>query len=214
MKQTQGVQETSEVAKLHSEAAQIFRRICIKLDALSNQNYTPLKVKEAKIRKLDASDSNATAAIRMEEVTPVAVSEAVALAPEEIYQKPRGEVRGDSEYTSEDRKKMRRDRKEKGRKEKEAKASLEREDMLRNPEKRDQLQTTTKAMESIKGSRGVTFAEGAGKHHKAGGTSGEKYSSSAFFGRLQAAQEAGTLGHNPKKRERPSSDKKAAQFKL
>eukprot|EP01122_Echinamoeba_exundans_P014047 TRINITY_DN6284_c0_g1_i1.p1 TRINITY_DN6284_c0_g1~~TRINITY_DN6284_c0_g1_i1.p1 ORF type:complete len:383 (-),score=122.23 TRINITY_DN6284_c0_g1_i1:51-1199(-) len=214
MKQTQGVQETSELAKLHSEAAQLFRRICVKLDALSNQNYTPLKVKEAKVRKLDAGDSNATAAIRMEEVTPVAVSEAVALAPEEIYQKPKGEIRGESELTSDDRKKMRRDRKEKGRKEKEAKASREREELLRNPEKRDQLQSTAKAMDSIKGSRNVTFAEGAGKQHKNGGSSGEKYSSSAFFGRLQAAQEAGTLGQNPKKRERPSNDKKAAQFKL
>lgn len=214
MKQTQGVQDTPATAKLHADAAQIFRRICVKLDALSNQNYVPLKFKQTKARKLGAEPAT-VAAITMEEVTPVAVSEAVALAPEEIYKKSKHEVRGESEVTGEEKAALRRQRKEQDRKKKEQRAQYEREELIRNPKKKDALQSTEKAMAAIKGARNVTIAEGGGggKQHRTGGGSGDKYNSTAFFGRLQAAQESGGLP-NAKKRPRPQEGTKPAQFKL
>lgn len=220
MKQTQGVDQTSDKAKLHMEAAQLFRRICIKLDALSNQNYVPLKVKEVKVRKLGNANAaeTGTAAIAMEEVTPVAVSEAVNLAPEEIYRHAKKDIRGDSELTSEDRQKIRRENKERAKKQKIAKEAREREDLLRNPEKKDKMPTMEKALETIKGQRNVTFAEGGGSHHRKGSITNEKYTSTAVFERLQAAQQAGASGaQNPKKRQRDSQQQQqqsASSFKL
>jgi U3 small nucleolar ribonucleoprotein component len=60
-------------------------------------------------------------AIRMEEVTPVAVSSADLLAPTEVYQKMEKPIRGKTELTKEDRKRLRRQKKEKKKKEKKRK---------------------------------------------------------------------------------------------
>jgi U3 small nucleolar RNA-associated protein MPP10 len=113
--------DAAQMTELQQQAVKLFKRICFKLDALANANFTPLKFKddEVDIKKLNV------AAIRMEEVTPTTVSEAVVLAPEEIYRKTKsgGNLVGESEMTKEDRKRKRRRHKEAGKKHNAEKAS-------------------------------------------------------------------------------------------
>lgn len=71
----------------------------------------------------------AVAAIAMEEVLPMTVSEASARAPEEVYDKKRGRegvVRGEAEATQEERQRLRRAKKVAKRKEKRQKEREER----------------------------------------------------------------------------------------
>lgn len=45
MKQTQGVKDIDKLTEQHEEASKLFKNICLKLDALSNAHFTPLKTK-------------------------------------------------------------------------------------------------------------------------------------------------------------------------
>jgi len=98
----EGVEE-----KAKTEIKMLFANICSKLDALSNYHFTPRPVvEETEVRSIS------TPAIAMEEVIPTNVSDARAVAPEQIYDggKKRGResvVKGDSEMTQEDRKRLR-----------------------------------------------------------------------------------------------------------
>ena len=75
----------------------LFRVLCLKLDALSNTHYTPRMMKDS---KLDVKMVKPSApAIRMEEVTPITVSDATQLAPEEIFEKPETMPQGETEKT-------------------------------------------------------------------------------------------------------------------
>jgi U3 small nucleolar RNA-associated protein MPP10 len=78
LKQTAGVVEETEMTKEHQEVAKLFRKICFKLDALAHAQFAPTKVRdEIEIKKIKD-----VAAIQMEEILPVAVSDAQRLAPE------------------------------------------------------------------------------------------------------------------------------------
>lgn len=73
----------------------LFANICSKLDALSKYHFAPRPVAE----EADVKTAS-TPAIAMEEVLPLHVSDARALAPEEIYGKKKGRdgiLRGESE---------------------------------------------------------------------------------------------------------------------
>lgn len=45
MKQTQGVNDVDKIKEQHDEASKLFKSICLKLDALTNANFAPLKTK-------------------------------------------------------------------------------------------------------------------------------------------------------------------------
>uniref|UniRef100_A0A674DYB9 U3 small nucleolar ribonucleoprotein protein MPP10 n=1 Tax=Salmo trutta TaxID=8032 RepID=A0A674DYB9_SALTR len=105
LKQNQQKTEDEE-NPAHVEIQKLMDSIFLKLDALSNFHFTPKPpVPEVKVV------SNLPS-IAMEEVAPVSASNATLLAPEEVKEKNKaGDVLGDSEKTSTDKKRERRKRK-------------------------------------------------------------------------------------------------------
>ncbi|CAG8639290.1 6867_t:CDS:10 [Ambispora gerdemannii] len=96
------VNEKDEKLKLeHQEIENMFRTLCHKLDALSNFHYTP------KMPKPEINVISNVPAITMEEVIPVNVNDASLLAPEEVFEKKKGEVKGETELDSAEKKRIR-----------------------------------------------------------------------------------------------------------
>ncbi|XP_023516481.1 U3 small nucleolar ribonucleoprotein protein MPP10 [Cucurbita pepo subsp. pepo] len=89
-----------------NEASLLFKKLCSKLDALSHYHYAPKPVIE------DMSISVNVPALAMEEVAPVAVSDAAMLAPEEVFS-GKGDIKEAAELTQSDRKRRRASKKRK-----------------------------------------------------------------------------------------------------
>ncbi|OQU89837.1 hypothetical protein SORBI_3002G279800 [Sorghum bicolor] len=90
--------------ELKKEANTLFKRICLKLDALSHFHFAPKPVIE------DMSVQANVPALAMEEIAPVAVSDAAMLAPEEIFE-GKGDVKEEGELTQAERKRRRANKK-------------------------------------------------------------------------------------------------------
>ncbi|XP_042503124.1 U3 small nucleolar ribonucleoprotein protein MPP10 [Macadamia integrifolia] len=82
------------------EASLLFKTLCLKLDALSHFHFTPKPVIE------DMSVQANVPALAMEEIAPVAVSDAAMLAPEEVFA-GKGDIKEEAELTKEERKRRR-----------------------------------------------------------------------------------------------------------
>ncbi|KAK1320313.1 hypothetical protein QJS10_CPA03g00359 [Acorus calamus] len=88
------------------EASGLFKRLCLKLDALSHFHFTPKPVIE------DLSIQANVPALAMEEIAPLAVSDATMLAPEEVFA-GKGDIKEEAELTKADRKRRRANKKRK-----------------------------------------------------------------------------------------------------
>uniref|UniRef100_A0A6V7QU37 U3 small nucleolar ribonucleoprotein protein MPP10 n=1 Tax=Ananas comosus var. bracteatus TaxID=296719 RepID=A0A6V7QU37_ANACO len=78
------------------EASALFKNICLKLDALSHFHFAPKPVIE------DMSIQANVPALAMEEIAPIAVSDAAMLAPEEIFE-GKGDIKAEGELTQAER---------------------------------------------------------------------------------------------------------------
>ncbi|CAG8648342.1 14073_t:CDS:10, partial [Cetraspora pellucida] len=117
IKQTSDMPDEKDDAlkKEHQEIENMFKELCHKLDALSNFHYTP------KPPRPEISVIADVPAIAMEEIIPVHVSDGTLLAPEEVYDKKKQEVKGDTEMDSNEKKRARAAKKRLKKKEKKLK---------------------------------------------------------------------------------------------
>ncbi|KAE9610079.1 putative U3 small nucleolar ribonucleoprotein complex, subunit Mpp10 [Lupinus albus] len=92
--------------ELHKEASMLFKKISLKLDALTHFNFAPKPVIE------DMSIQTNVPALTMEEIAPVAVSDAAMLAPEEVFD-GKGDIKEETELTKVERKRRRANKKRK-----------------------------------------------------------------------------------------------------
>ncbi|PPR82631.1 hypothetical protein GOBAR_AA38082 [Gossypium barbadense] len=92
--------------ELKKEASMLFKKLCLKLDALSHFHFTPKPVFE------DMSIQTNVPALAMEEVAPMAVSDATMLAPEEVFS-GKGDIKEEAELTKAERKRRRANKKRK-----------------------------------------------------------------------------------------------------
>ncbi|KAJ6882256.1 U3 small nucleolar ribonucleoprotein MPP10-like [Populus alba x Populus x berolinensis] len=88
------------------EASVLFKKLCLKLDALSHYHFAPKPVIE------DMSIQANVSALAMEEIAPMAVSDAAMLAPEEVFS-GKGDIKEEAELTQAERKRRRANKKRK-----------------------------------------------------------------------------------------------------
>ncbi|XVE54973.1 hypothetical protein DITRI_Ditri03aG0124200 [Diplodiscus trichospermus] len=92
--------------ELKKEASALFNKLCLKLDALSHFHFTPKPVVE------DMSIQTNVPALAMEEIAPLAVSDAAMLAPEEVFS-GKGDIKEEVELTKAEKKRRRANKKRK-----------------------------------------------------------------------------------------------------
>ncbi|MED6174055.1 U3 snoRNP protein [Stylosanthes scabra] len=88
------------------QASVLFKKLGLKLDALAHFSFAPKPVIE------DMSVQINVPALAMEEIAPVAVSDAAMLAPEEVFD-GKGDIKEETELTKEERKRRRANKKRK-----------------------------------------------------------------------------------------------------
>ncbi|KAL8091692.1 M phase phosphoprotein 10 [Apium graveolens] len=88
------------------EAGTLFKKLCLKLDALSHFHFTPKPVIE------DMSIQTNVPALAIEEIAPLATSDAAMLAPEEVFS-GKGDIKEEAELTQAERKRRRANKKRK-----------------------------------------------------------------------------------------------------
>lgn len=173
LKQNQQKTETENPS--HVEIQKLMDTLFLKLDALSNFHFTPKPpVPEVKVV------SNLPS-IAMEEVAPVSASDATLLAPEEVKEKNKaGDILGDTEKTTTDKKRDRRHKKTVKRlkiKEKEKRQKLKEASNAGENRKPSKAEVTENLKKLTKGGK-ATILKDEGKDKAL-------RSSQAFFSELQ-----------------------------
>ncbi|XP_061526513.1 U3 small nucleolar ribonucleoprotein protein MPP10 [Phycodurus eques] len=174
VKQTQQKTEEEE-NPAHVEIQKLMDALFLKLDALSNFHFTP-KRSAPEVQVVSNLPS-----ITMEEVAPVTASDATLLAPEEIKEKTKaGDIVGDKEKTSTDKKRERRHKKKVKHfkiKEKEKKQKLREASKAAENKRPSKAQATEDLRKLAKGGK-TTILKNDGKDKAL-------RSSQSFFSQLQ-----------------------------
>ncbi|XP_012277221.1 U3 small nucleolar ribonucleoprotein protein MPP10 [Orussus abietinus] len=194
-------EKEEEEPKAHTEIREKMKTLFAQLDALSNYHFTP------KMAKPDVKIVSNIPAINMEEVAPVATSDMTLLAPEEIKDKPRGDIIGKSERTDADKKRERRQKKLKQRKHYKAKEERKETDdikpSLKNKLKKNKLNS---AKAKLSKARNVLkMNESTQKVSK---------SSTAFFNQLQDQVRSQIKSKAPKVTKNDQNTLSAVKLKL
>ena len=207
------VEKETEETKAKDEMKALFASLCSKLDALSNYHFAPRPIAdEAEVRAIS------TPAIAMEEVLPLHVSDARGVAPEEVYGAKHGRdsvLRGESELTQDERKRLRNGKKAARRKSRKSKLADEKLISklqpsgvgLSNPYEKRKMREELQA------------AHAHGKVTMGQEDKNDDYGKSTkFFQRLQTETEKGGIDEASKKRkydnDDPSKSKKSSAYKL
>lgn len=96
---------SEELKKKHDDIQNLFKNICFKLDSLSNFYFTP------KPPKPEITVVPDVPAITLEEVIPSTVNDASLKAPEEVYDKKKEDLKGETELTKSEKDKKRKHKK-------------------------------------------------------------------------------------------------------
>uniref|UniRef100_A0A671PJ50 U3 small nucleolar ribonucleoprotein protein MPP10 n=1 Tax=Sinocyclocheilus anshuiensis TaxID=1608454 RepID=A0A671PJ50_9TELE len=197
IKQTQEKKEEEE-NPAHVEIQKLMDTLFLKLDALSNFHFTPKPhIPEVKVV------SNLPS-ITMEEVAPVNASDATLLAPEEIKEKNKaGDILGDTEKTTTDKKRERRKKKKlKHLKIKEREKRQKRKEEMKGDQKKSKTEVEQTLKKLTKGGKAkILTNDGMDKALR---------SSQAFFSQLQdqvKSQIKGSKDQTAKKQKQISVNK-------
>ncbi|XP_040167917.1 U3 small nucleolar ribonucleoprotein protein MPP10 [Anopheles arabiensis] len=194
-----------EEPKEHKEIRSMMKVVLAQLDALSNFHYTPRPaVPELKIL-------TNTPAISMEEVAPVATSDATLLAPEEVHRRPKADVMSKDERTKTDQNRERR-----------LKKRFQREKYRRETEREQRQLEKASASGMAKQNRAlqtslmkkVTKAKNV--QQMAETSTGPSKSSTAFFSQLQdeVRSQVKAKTDGTKKKKKNTENLIASNFKL
>ncbi|XP_058125441.1 U3 small nucleolar ribonucleoprotein protein MPP10 [Anopheles ziemanni] len=196
--------QPEEEPKEHKEIRRMMKTLLAQLDALSNFHYTPRPaVPELKIL-------TNTPAISMEEVAPVAASDATLLAPEEVHRRPKGDVMSKEERTktkqNRERRLKKRFQKEKFRREAEQEQKqLAKADSSSSKQNRTLQTSLLKKVTQAKNVQQMTETTGPAK------------TSTAFFSQLQDEVRTHVKEKaqgNDKKKKQKADNLQAASLKL
>lgn len=198
------VDEPPKENPAHTEIRTAMRDLFTKLDALSNFHMMPKPV-SAEMKVVSNLPS-----LNVEEVTPVGVSDASLLAPQEVKAKPKGELvaKGERSRTQ----KLRERRLKKALQKRRAAKAARRSNQLTEDKKKVIRATNTELTKPTKGAKSA-------KDRKAAKGKGDKWaekslsSSKKFFERLQD-QVTSAAAAPTKKKTRKKNGTVAANFKL